>query len=152
VSVAGGEREGYSCSGIRGSRLKPGVPPAPGLANALRTVFSGRPCRRGAPCAGAVETQGLDPDTDHLLPLQVLARSRTLFFDHRFMRVQTACQLLKRSGRPPARSAGLPGNRQKVVLERTVGTFANWYQLAKNPGIPKPLPNHVLRTLHREWA
>jgi len=30
------------------------------------------PCRRDAPYAGAVEAQGLDPDPDHLLPLQVL--------------------------------------------------------------------------------
>ncbi len=30
------------------------------------------PYRRDAPYAGAVEAQGLDPDPDHLLPLQVL--------------------------------------------------------------------------------
>ena len=55
VSVAGGKREGHSCSsGIRSSHVKSGIPPDSGLADALRAVFLECPCRRDAPYAGAV--------------------------------------------------------------------------------------------------
>ena len=53
--------------------MKFGVPSAPGLADALRAVFFSSPCTVGMYLhAGAVEAQGLDPDPDHLLPLQGL--------------------------------------------------------------------------------
>ncbi len=44
--------------------MKLGVPSAPGLADALGTVFLERPYHRDAPYAGAVEARGLDPDPD----------------------------------------------------------------------------------------
>ena len=49
VRVAGGEGEGDRRSGIRGNHMNFGVPSAAGLADGLRAVFLGLPCRRGAP-------------------------------------------------------------------------------------------------------
>jgi len=87
VRVAGEEREGHGCSGIRGSQMKPGVPPAPGLADAdaLRAVFSRAPCHWDSSYAGAVETQGLDLIRIIRSRCSCLnTRSRTPFFDHHF--------------------------------------------------------------------
>ncbi len=66
VGVAGRKRKSYRCPGIRGNPVKFGVPSAPGPADALDAFFLEPSYRRGAPHAGAVKAQGLDPGPDHL--------------------------------------------------------------------------------------
>ncbi|MCY4051301.1 MAG: HipA domain-containing protein [Gammaproteobacteria bacterium] len=51
-----------------------------------------------------------------------------------------------------ARYARLPRNREKIVLEQTVDAFSNWYQLAKELDIPRPLQNYVRHTLRLKWT
>ncbi|MCP5356676.1 MAG: HipA domain-containing protein [Pseudomonadales bacterium] len=50
-----------------------------------------------------------------------------------------------------ARYAGLPNNREKRVLERTLEAFAGWELKAKVLGIPPKMQQHVLRTLRMQW-
>jgi serine/threonine-protein kinase HipA len=47
--------------------------------------------------------------------------------------------------------AGLPRGREKRVLERTLDAFSAWPRLARDLGIPKPLQEHVDRTLRLDW-
>ncbi|KAA9134090.1 type II toxin-antitoxin system HipA family toxin [Marinihelvus fidelis] len=46
-----------------------------------------------------------------------------------------------------AEYAGLPRNREKIVLERTVEAFRGWAGLAEELSIPEPLRRHVASTL-----
>ena len=48
--------------------------------------------------------------------------------------------------------AGLPRNREKRVLEKTVDAFSRWHIRAREIGIPKSLQGHVLRTLRLDWS
>jgi len=50
-----------------------------------------------------------------------------------------------------AQYASLPRGREKAVLERTVEVFSNWKSRAEALGIPKPLKQHVERTLRLIW-
>ena len=51
-----------------------------------------------------------------------------------------------------AKYAGLPRNREKIVLEQTVDAFSTWQQKARELDIPIPLQEHVLRTLRLDWT
>ncbi|MEQ8177444.1 type II toxin-antitoxin system HipA family toxin [Marinicaulis aureus] len=51
-----------------------------------------------------------------------------------------------------AKYAGLPNNREKLILEQTVGAFAGWRAKAEELGVPKQIQEHVLRTLRLDWA
>ena len=50
-----------------------------------------------------------------------------------------------------AEFAGLPRNREKAVLQKTVEAFSTWHKTARELDIPKPLRDHVLRTLRLSW-
>ncbi|MEM8817421.1 MAG: type II toxin-antitoxin system HipA family toxin [Pseudomonadota bacterium] len=50
-----------------------------------------------------------------------------------------------------AKYAGLPGNREKRVLEQTLDAFSGWPQTAAELEIPERLQEHVSRTLRLEW-
>lgn len=50
-----------------------------------------------------------------------------------------------------AKYAGLPNNREKHILERTVDAFSTWYRRAEALDIPQSLLNHVQQTLRLEW-
>ncbi|MGB5245502.1 MAG: type II toxin-antitoxin system HipA family toxin [Woeseia sp.] len=47
--------------------------------------------------------------------------------------------------------AGLPRGRYKQILEQTVDAFSDWPNLANELGIPKPLHEHVMRTVRLTW-
>lgn len=47
--------------------------------------------------------------------------------------------------------AGLPRGREKRVLENTVEAFSGWHRLSGELGIPRPLHEHVVRTLRLDW-
>lgn len=47
--------------------------------------------------------------------------------------------------------AGLPRGRYKQVLEQTVDAFSGWAKLSKELGLPKPVHEHVMRTLRLQW-
>lgn len=50
-----------------------------------------------------------------------------------------------------AKYAGLPNNREKLILEQTVEAFAGWRAKAEEMGVPKQIRDHVLRTLRLDW-
>lgn len=50
-----------------------------------------------------------------------------------------------------AEYAGLPRNREKLVLERTVEAFQGWGGLAEELKIPDNIRRHVLSTLRLDW-
>lgn len=47
--------------------------------------------------------------------------------------------------------AGLPRRRELAVLEEVITAFASWPDLVAELGIPKPLAEHVSRTLRMKW-
>ena len=47
--------------------------------------------------------------------------------------------------------AGLPRGREKRILQQTVDAFSTWRATATELEIPKPLQDHVLRTLRLRW-
>jgi serine/threonine-protein kinase HipA len=47
--------------------------------------------------------------------------------------------------------AGLPRRRELVVLEEVLAAFAGWGELAESLAVPKPLAQHVARTLRTAW-
>ena len=47
--------------------------------------------------------------------------------------------------------AGLPGNREKRVLEQTLDAFSTWPETAAELEIPQRLQDHVLSTLRLAW-
>lgn len=51
-----------------------------------------------------------------------------------------------------ARFAGLPRGRENLILERTIEAFAGWQRIARELGIPRPLEDHVSRTLRLNWT
>lgn len=51
-----------------------------------------------------------------------------------------------------ARYAGLTRGREKRIVEQTVEAFSGWKKLAVELDIPKPLQQHVTRTLRLDWA
>lgn len=51
-----------------------------------------------------------------------------------------------------AKYAGLPNNREKLILEQTVEAFTGWQAKAEELGVPKKIQDHVLRTLRLDWA
>ena len=50
-----------------------------------------------------------------------------------------------------AEYAGLPRNREKVVVERTVEAFKGWQKQAEELGVPPRIQAHVSSTLRLEW-
>ncbi len=50
-----------------------------------------------------------------------------------------------------AEYAGLPRNREKVVVERTVQAFRGWTTIAAQLDIPEMLQAHVTSTLRLDW-
>jgi len=68
VRIAGGEREGDGCPGIRGNPMKPGVPFAPGPADALGTVFSRAPVPSGCTLCGCCRGPGPRPGSGSPAP------------------------------------------------------------------------------------
>ncbi len=50
-----------------------------------------------------------------------------------------------------AEYAGLPRNRERAVLERTVSAFSGWSERARQLGVPTSLREHVSRTLRMNW-
>ena len=89
VRVAGREREGHGGPIIRGSQMKLGVPPAPGLADALGAVFFSAPVPSG--CTLMLVLSRLRTSTRMRIIRSRCrcsnTRSRTPFLDHRLMRV-----------------------------------------------------------------
>ena len=89
VRVAGREREGHGGPIIRGSQMKLGVPPAPGLADALGAVFFSAPVPSG--CTLMLVLSRLRTSTRMRIIRsrcrRLSTRSRTPFLDHRLMRV-----------------------------------------------------------------
>ena len=80
-----------------------GGPAAPGLADGLRSVFFNAPVP-----SGCTLTMVLSIETASSLMRTICSRCRysntlssTPFFDHRFIRVYTVCQLPNRLGNPP---------------------------------------------------
>ncbi|HPE30243.1 MAG TPA: type II toxin-antitoxin system HipA family toxin [Parvularculaceae bacterium] len=51
-----------------------------------------------------------------------------------------------------AKYAGLPNNREKLILEQTIEVFIGWQAKAEDLGVPKKIQDHVLRTLRLDWA
>jgi serine/threonine-protein kinase HipA len=51
-----------------------------------------------------------------------------------------------------AKYAGLPGNREKIILEQTIDVFSNWRKEAQALDIPKNLQDRVLRTIRLDWT
>ena len=51
-----------------------------------------------------------------------------------------------------ARYAGLPRGRENLILERTIDAFSGWKDLARELAIPRPLEDHVSRTLRLDWS
>ena len=47
--------------------------------------------------------------------------------------------------------AGLPRGAVKRMLEATCDHFASWEKCARELGVPKPLRQHVLRTIRLKW-
>jgi len=47
--------------------------------------------------------------------------------------------------------AGLPRNRESLILEQVVDAFSNWETVAKEHGLPKALQRHVRSTLRLNW-
>ncbi len=50
-----------------------------------------------------------------------------------------------------AEYAGLPRNREKLVLERTVAAFRNWEAVADELAVPGGIRSHVTSTLRLGW-
>ena len=50
-----------------------------------------------------------------------------------------------------ARYAGLPRNRDKLILEKIVEAFLGWQHIAKKIGVPEKIQEHVLKTLRLYW-
>ena len=80
-----------------------GGPAAPGLSDGLRSVFFNAPVP-----SGCTLTMVLSIETASSLMRTICSRCRysntlssTPFFDHRFIRVYTVCQLPKPAGQPP---------------------------------------------------
>ena len=102
VGLARREGKGYGCSSIRGNHMNLGGPAAPGLADGLRSVFFNAPVP-----SGCTLTMVLSIETASSLMRTICSRCRysntlssTPFFDHRFIRVYTVCQLPNRLGNP----------------------------------------------------
>ncbi|MCF6302204.1 MAG: HipA domain-containing protein, partial [Devosiaceae bacterium] len=51
-----------------------------------------------------------------------------------------------------AEYAGLPRNREKLILEQTVDALSGWHEVAKDLDIPEELRAHVIRTLRLDWG
>jgi serine/threonine-protein kinase HipA len=47
--------------------------------------------------------------------------------------------------------AGLPRGRENLILDQVLEAFSRWATMSTEPGIPKPLRAHVLRTLRMSW-
>ena len=99
-----------------------GGPTAPGLADGLRSVFFNAPVP-----SGCTLTMVLSIETTSSLMRTICSRCRysntlssTPFFDHRFIRVYTVCQLPNRLGNPPP-LAPLLGDIQHGVQHLQVG-------------------------------
>jgi serine/threonine-protein kinase HipA len=50
-----------------------------------------------------------------------------------------------------AAHASLPRGRELRILDEVVSAFAEWPQMAKDLALPKPLAQHVTRTLRLRW-
>ncbi|MCY4033509.1 MAG: type II toxin-antitoxin system HipA family toxin [Hyphomicrobiales bacterium] len=50
-----------------------------------------------------------------------------------------------------AKYAGLPRNREKAILEKTIEVFSTWLETAKKLEIPQNLQDHVKQTLRLSW-
>ncbi len=51
-----------------------------------------------------------------------------------------------------AEYAGLPRNREKLILEQTIDAFSSWHEVARDLDIPEGLREHVIRTLRLDWG